>query len=75
MIPAIADTLDEAALINLVRRCEGGSFAILVRRYERRIFRVAKSLTKNTCDAEDRHARSVLRYTLICKLLFSEFIE
>jgi DNA-directed RNA polymerase specialized sigma24 family protein len=51
--PAVVDTLDEAALINLVRRGERGSFETLVSRYERRILRLAKNITKNTCDAED----------------------
>lgn len=51
--PAVVDTDDEAGLVAGVRRGNARCFEVLVNRYERRIFRLAKNLTQNDSDAED----------------------
>ncbi len=51
--PAVVDTDDEAELVAGARRGDAGCFEVLVNRYERKIFRLAKNLTQNDSDAED----------------------
>jgi RNA polymerase sigma-70 factor (ECF subfamily) len=44
---------DDAALVQRVRAREPGAFELLMRRYNRRLFRVARSMLRNDADAED----------------------
>lgn len=44
---------DEARLVAAAQRGDARSFEILVNRYERRIFRLAKNITQNHSDAEE----------------------
>jgi RNA polymerase sigma-70 factor (ECF subfamily) len=55
MISPQADhrTEDELALVNRARAGDGAAFGELVRRYERKIYRLAKNITQNDEDAED----------------------
>ena len=44
---------DEVSIIEKARQGDAGAFTELVLRYERRIFRLAKNITRNDEDAED----------------------
>ncbi|MFY9726914.1 MAG: sigma-70 family RNA polymerase sigma factor [Bryobacteraceae bacterium] len=50
--PSLAET-DEAALVAQSREGDARAFGELVRRYERKIFRLAQHVTQNREDAED----------------------
>lgn len=54
-IPTTADpgAAEELALVNQARAGDSGAFSDLVRRYERKIYRLAKNITQNDEDAED----------------------
>ena len=45
--------LDETTLVARAREGDAGSFSELVRRYESKIFRLARHVTRNREDAED----------------------
>jgi RNA polymerase sigma-70 factor, ECF subfamily len=51
--PAAIETDDEARLVRAAQRGATDCFEILVTRYERRIFRLAKNVVQNESDAED----------------------
>ena len=46
-------SFDEAALVARARTGDGEAFSELVKRYERRIYRLAKNITRHDEDAED----------------------
>ena len=50
---AVVDTNDEVAMVAAARTGDAACFEILVSRYERRIFRLAKNVTQNDADAEE----------------------
>ena len=54
-IPTTADpgATEELALVNQARQGDNNAFSELVRRYERKIYRLAKNITQNDEDAED----------------------
>lgn len=54
-IPTTADpgAAEELALVNQARTGDSSAFSELVRRYERKIYRLAKNITQNDEDAED----------------------
>src|SRR3546814_20587713 len=43
----------DAALVERARRGEGGAFEAIMRRYNRRLFRIAHGILKNAGEAED----------------------
>jgi len=51
--PAQAGLLDESALVTRAREGDQAAFTTLVKRYENKIFRLAKRITQNDHDAED----------------------
>jgi RNA polymerase sigma-70 factor (ECF subfamily) len=54
-IPTSADLkeADELALVEMSRKGDTSAYGELVRRYERKIFRLARNITQNNEDAED----------------------
>ncbi|MGH9804052.1 MAG: sigma-70 family RNA polymerase sigma factor [Candidatus Acidiferrales bacterium] len=52
---------DEAALVAAARRGDPAGFTELVRRYEGRVFRLAKNITQNREDAEDVLQESLVK--------------
>src|SRR5579862_8269604 len=48
-----APSFDEAALVTRAKTGDGEAFTALVKQYERKIYRLAKHITKNDEDAED----------------------
>ncbi len=50
---AVPNTDDEAELVSRARDGDGEAFAELVRRYERRVYRLVRNITQNPQDAED----------------------
>lgn len=55
------DAVDELTLVEQAREGDGGSFETLIRRYQNRIFRLAKRITQNDEDAEDVLQESFLK--------------
>lgn len=51
--PTPTSTLDEAALVARAKAGDTAAFSELVNRYERKIFRLAKNITRHDEDAED----------------------
>jgi RNA polymerase sigma-70 factor, ECF subfamily len=51
--PTINGIVDESVLVERAQAGEAEAFSELMRRYERKIFRVAKNITQNDADAED----------------------
>lgn len=45
--------LDDAALLDRMRARDGSAFEVLMRRYNRRLYRVARSLLRDGAEAED----------------------
>jgi RNA polymerase sigma-70 factor (ECF subfamily) len=52
-IPIEAPVDDELELVERARKGDAGSFSVLLRRYEGKIFRLAMNITQNREDAED----------------------
>jgi RNA polymerase sigma-70 factor (ECF subfamily) len=52
-IPIEAPVDDELELVEKARKGDAGSFSLLLRRYEGKIFRLAMNITQNREDAED----------------------
>lgn len=52
-IPAAPSTFDDAALVVKAQGGDTAAFSELVNRYERKIYRLAKNITRNDEDAED----------------------
>ena len=52
-IPIEAPVDDESELVERARKGDAGSFSVLLRRYEGKIFRLAMNITQNREDAED----------------------
>jgi RNA polymerase sigma-70 factor (ECF subfamily) len=52
-IPIEAPVDDELELVERARKGDSGSFSVLLRRYEGKIFRLAMNITQNREDAED----------------------
>jgi RNA polymerase sigma-70 factor (ECF subfamily) len=52
-IPIEAPVDDELELVEKARKGDSGSFSVLLRRYEGKIFRLAMNITQNREDAED----------------------
>ena len=52
---------DDAELLALMRRGEAGGFALLMRRNNRRLYRLARSIVKNDAEAEEIVQESYLR--------------
>jgi RNA polymerase sigma-70 factor (ECF subfamily) len=52
-IPIEAPVDDELELVEQARKGDAGSFSVLLRRYEGKIFRLAMNITQNREDAED----------------------
>jgi RNA polymerase sigma-70 factor (ECF subfamily) len=50
---AQAGQLDDAALLARMRARDGAAFEVLMRRYNRRLYRVARSLLRDPAEAED----------------------
>ena len=47
------DTLDDAGLVERVRRGQQAAFGALMRRYNRRLYRTARAILKDDGGAED----------------------
>ena len=52
-IPSAAATVDDAELVARIGRCDQAAFEILMRRYNSKLFRVARAIIKNDEEAED----------------------
>jgi RNA polymerase sigma-70 factor (ECF subfamily) len=59
--PAALAELPDHALVELVRRQEGRAFETLMRRYNRRLFRVARSVLRDESAAEDAVQEAYIR--------------
>ncbi|HYZ87046.1 MAG TPA: RNA polymerase sigma factor [Bryobacteraceae bacterium] len=57
----IAETFDEAALVEKAKAGDDQAFNELVNRYERRVYRMAKQITQSDEDAEDVLQESFLK--------------
>src|SRR3546814_11177858 len=51
----------DAALVERARRGEGGAFEAIMRRYNRRLFRIAHGILKNAGEAEDAVQEAYVR--------------
>ena len=51
--PDRAGSLDDAALLARMQARDGAAFEVLMRRYNRRLYRVARSLLRDSAEAED----------------------
>jgi RNA polymerase sigma-70 factor (ECF subfamily) len=52
-VPTAPSAFDESSLVAQARAGDAGAFSELVNRYERKIFRLAKNITRHDEDAED----------------------
>jgi RNA polymerase sigma-70 factor, ECF subfamily len=57
----LAESFDEAALVERARNGDDQAFSDLVSRYERRVYRMAKQITQSDEDAEDVLQESFLK--------------
>jgi RNA polymerase sigma-70 factor, ECF subfamily len=57
----LAESFDEAALVERARKGDDQAFSDLVSRYERRVYRMAKQITQSDEDAEDVLQESFLK--------------
>ncbi len=53
VVPQLADSLDEAELVQRARARDGMAFRIIMERNNRRLYRIARSILRNDSEAED----------------------
>ena len=52
-LPKPLETLDDPALLSRIQRADTAAFAVLMRRYNRRLYRTARAILKDDAAAED----------------------
>ena len=52
-VEAVRPDLDDAALAQRVRARDAGAFEVLMRRYNQRLYRLARSMLRDAAEAED----------------------
>lgn len=60
-------TLHDGEIIEAIKRGNPGAFEIIMRRYNQRLYRIARSIMKNDAEAEDIVQETYIKaYTLLC---------